>query len=94
MLERSNSQLSIKVLGLLDAHWPELRDMAPSLFHQTEYVSASLFVRAMQTLSDQGLISYELFLTGTHLETVYRGTTITAKGKAYLSDITVPIASA
>lgn len=86
MLDRSNIQLSMKLLRSLDAHWPELSEMAPSLLHQIEHISTSLFVRAMQSLSDGGLISYELFLTGAHADTVYRGTAITAKGRAYLSD--------
>lgn len=84
MLHHSNINLPIQILMLLDSRWSNPRTIKSKLLNQTGNISAPMFVRAVQSLSDLGLLSYELFRTGAQSKTVYHDSIITAKGRDYL----------
>ncbi len=73
------------VLGSLNQAWPSAATMTPDVIDSQEASSnPAMFVDAVQTLSDNGMILYEAFLTGHASGPRFLDTMITARGKAAL----------
>jgi hypothetical protein len=88
--EATGPQLSpadLRLLGFLNQKWP----MSTTLTPYTVPVASghAEFVDIIQTLSDNGLISYEAFLMQSSQGLRFIGTMITARGKAALQSATV-----
>jgi hypothetical protein len=84
------SPADLRLLGHLHQKWPTSTTVTPftvSLSPTDDGRAA--FVSMMQTLSDNGLISYEAFLMQPSLGLRFIGTMITARGKAALRSATV-----
>ncbi len=76
------------VLGSLNQAWPEAATMTPDAIESEEASgNPALFVDAVQSLSDNGMILYEAFLTGHATGPRFLDTMITARGKAALQSI-------
>jgi hypothetical protein len=83
-LEPQLSQLELRVLGFLNQRWPSTATVTPHIVPAAESADRAAFVEAIQSLSDNGLISYEAFLMGTGSSLRFVETMITARGRAAL----------
>ncbi|MEH6758022.1 MAG: hypothetical protein V7676_10950 [Parasphingorhabdus sp.] len=89
--EATLSETERYVLGSLNQSWPSPATMTPAVLQTRHGESDSAhFVNIVQTLSDNGMILYEAFLTSKSSGPRFLDTMITARGKAALqsSDIT------
>ena len=79
------SPTDLRLLGYLNQKWPTsvtvTQHSVPFSGNLTERAE---FVEMMQTLTDNGLISYEAFLVQSSVGLRFMGTMITARGKAAL----------
>ncbi|MEP3224976.1 MAG: hypothetical protein ABJO01_03295 [Parasphingorhabdus sp.] len=83
--EATLSETERYVLGSLNQTWPSAATMTPDMIESHEAAdNPALFVDAVQTLSDNGMILYEAFLTGHISGPRFLDTMITARGKAAL----------
>lgn len=79
------SPADLRVLGYLNQKWPASATVTPNTVPFAASGNARAeFVDMMQTLSDNGLISYEAFLMQSSLGLRFIGTMITARGKSAL----------
>ncbi len=88
--EATLSDTELYVLGSLNQAWPSSATMTPDVIESEDKGSnPALFVDTVQTLSDNGMILYEAFLTGSGSGPRFLDSMITARGKAALqsSDI-------
>lgn len=84
------SETELYVLGSLNQAWPSAATMTPDVIASQESSSnPAMFVDAVQTLSDNGMILYEAFLTGNASGPRFLDTMITARGKAALQSTDV-----
>ena len=75
------------VLRSLNEAWPSSATMTPAMIASKDYDGAlAQFVDVIQTLSDNGMILYEAFLTGQSSGPRFLDTVITARGKAALQE--------
>tara|TARA_R110000772_G_scaffold52955_1_gene121240 strand:- start:353 stop:646 length:294 start_codon:yes stop_codon:yes gene_type:complete len=83
--EATLSETERYVLGSLNQAWPLAATMTPDMIESEGAIgNPALFVDAVQTLSDNGMILYEAFLTGNTSGPRFLDTMITARGKAAL----------
>lgn len=84
-LEPAISDEELMVLGYLDRHWPLTATMTVGLLPITDRPKdKSEFVDLIQTLNDNGLISYEAFVVEALSGLRFIETMITARGRAAL----------
>jgi hypothetical protein len=84
------SPTDLRLLGYLNQKWPASATVTPHTVALAGRENARAeFVDMMQTLSDNGLISYEAFLMQSSLGLRFIGTMITARGKAALQSAAV-----
>ena len=84
-LEPAISADELMVLGYLDRHWPLSAAVTVDLLPVTDHpIDKSEFVDLIQTLNDNGLISYEAFLMEASSGLRFIETMITARGRAAL----------
>lgn len=92
-IDPSDPQLSpadLRLLGHLHEKWPTSTTVTPfTVLLSPNDEGRAAFVSMMQTLTDNGLISYEAFLMQPSVGLRFIGTTITARGKAALRSATV-----
>jgi hypothetical protein len=89
-IEPQLSPADLRLLGYLNQKWPASTTVTPNTVPFAANGNARAeFVDMMQTLSDNGLISYEAFLMQSSLGLRFIGTMITARGKAALQSATV-----
>lgn len=83
--EATLSETERSVLGSLNKIWPSATTMTPAIIGSKDSSdNPMLFVDIVQTLSDNGMILYEAFLTGQPSGPRFLDTMITARGKAAL----------
>ncbi|GAA0485232.1 hypothetical protein GCM10009096_29910 [Parasphingorhabdus litoris] len=83
--EANLSETERYVLGSLNQAWPSASTMTPDVIESEDNGrNPALFVDTVQTLSDNGMILYEAFLTGAASGPRFLDTMITARGKAAL----------
>jgi hypothetical protein len=81
------SPAEARLLGYLVQKWPVSTTLTP---YTVPLASGHAeFVDIVQTLCDNGLISYEAFLMQSSQGLRYMGVTITARGKAALQSMSV-----
>ncbi|MEW4467717.1 hypothetical protein AB1K62_07800 [Parasphingorhabdus sp. JC815] len=86
--EANLSATERSVLGSLNKVWPSATIMTPTSLGTNDTVdNPLLFVDAVQTLSDNGMLLYEAFLTGQASGPRFLDTMITARGKAALNAV-------
>lgn len=86
--EANLSETERYVLGSLNQAWPSAATMSPDMIESADAgTNPALFVDVVQTLSDNGMILYEAFLTGTGSGPRFLDTMITARGKAALQSV-------
>lgn len=88
-LEPHLSQMELRVLGFLNQRWPSTATISPHIVPAIESADRTAFVHSIQSLNDNGLISYEAFLMGTGSSLRFVESMITARGRAVLRDAQV-----
>lgn len=89
-IEPQLSPAHLRLLAYLHQKWPTSTTMTPNTVPFAANGNARAeFVDMMQTLSDNGLVSYEAFLMQSSLGPRFIGTMITARGKSTLQSAIV-----
>ena len=73
------------IMKVLEAGWPDLMTIEPSDVGMTEKSQAVIFVRVVQGLCDEGLLTYEALIADRFGPRVI-GATLTARGRSVLSE--------
>lgn len=79
-------RLNHATLAYLRKNWPNPVNLSPARLGHEFTPEGKTFVRIIQTLIDEGLLSVEFFLIGTGDEPTARDAILTRKGVASIAD--------
>ena len=77
-----DSRLSLATLAYLRLNWPKPVHLSPARLGSEFSPENKAFIRIVQKLIDEGLLSVEFFLIGTGEEPIARDAILTRKGVA------------